>query len=134
MDAATVPCELCGASFARAAATYSTSGQLVCPACSAKTIIAGGADRAAASARSTRIGIIVSAALVVAVPSLMIAAGVGQYVSIGLIVLGGVLVVGGRAASRAADAGVRRGALFVALAGVAAIFLGIALRNVLGRR
>ena len=43
----------------------------------------------------------------------MIAAGAGQYVATGLMILGGVLLVGGRMAFRMGT----RGALWVVLAG-----------------
>jgi hypothetical protein len=138
MDAATLPCEQCGQQVARDAATYSTAGQLVCPACSAKGLTADGDARAAASRRSMRILAVVSAALVVGVPSIMIVAGVGQYVATGLIIIGALLLMGGRQARRmstggSGDPGVARGAIFVMLAGVACILLGALLNSVLGR-
>ena len=135
MDATTLPCEQCGQPIAQSSATYSTAGQLVCPTCAARGLMASTADRAAASRRSMRIVAIVSAALVIGVPSLMIAAGAGEYVSIGLIVIGVILLAGGRQALRmAGDPGVKRGAVFVMLAGVGTLALGAVLQGAFKHR
>ena len=134
MDSVTVPCEQCRQPVPRATATYSTAGQLVCPACAATATLAGNEARAGASRRSMRILTIGSAALVVGVPSIMIAAGAGQHVATGLFILGGILLVGGRQALRMSEPGRRRGALLVMLVGVAAIILGAVLNGAIGRR
>jgi hypothetical protein len=132
-----ISCEACGQSFSQATATYSPAGQLVCPACASKGVLAANLDRAAASRRSTRIVFIVSGVLVVAVPAIMLAAGAGKYLAMGLIGLGVLLLIGGRQAFRMAgsgtgDPGVRRGAFVLMLVGVVAIAAGAGLQNVVG--
>ena len=65
MNATTVPCEQCGQHFPQGSATYSTAGQLVCPACNAKGLMADNDARAAAGQRSVRIMAITTAAILV---------------------------------------------------------------------
>jgi hypothetical protein len=128
--AATIPCEQCGQPFSKASATYSTTGQLVCPACNAKGMMADTSARADAGRRSARIMAIMTVALVVGMPALMIAAGAGQYVATGLMIMGAVLLVGARMAFRLGT----RGAVWVMLAGVAVLVLGGVLQGALGHR
>jgi hypothetical protein len=131
MTATTVPCEQCGKQVPQSAVTYSTSGQRVCPACAATAVMASNADRAAVSRRNTRIALIVSAVLVVGVPLLMIAAGAGEYVATGLMIMGALLLFGGRSALRmSTDPGVRRSAVFLMLGGVGALVAGALLQGV----
>jgi hypothetical protein len=92
--------------------------------------MASNADRATASRRNTRIAAIVSVALLVGMPAIMIAAGAGEYVATGLMIMGGVLLIGARMALRmAGDAGVRRSAFFLLIAGVGALVLGAVLQG-----
>jgi hypothetical protein len=128
-NATTIPCEQCAQPFPQASATYSPAGQLVCPACNAKGLMADNDARVAAGQRSTRIMIGTTLAVVVGFPAVMIAAGAGQYVAGGLMIMGGILLVGGRMAFRMGT----RGAGWVLLAGVAVLALGGVLEGVFGR-
>jgi hypothetical protein len=129
-NALTIPCEQCGQPFPKASATYSTAGQLVCPACNARSVMADNAARAAVGQRRVRIMAITTVAMLVGGPALMIAAGAGQYVATGLMIMGAVLILGGRIAFRMAT----RGALWVVLAGVAVLVLGGVLQSMFGHR
>jgi hypothetical protein len=129
-NATTVPCEQCGQPFPKASATYSSAGQLVCPTCNAAGVIADTDARAAAGRRSMRIMVLATVALLVGMPALMIAAGAGQYVATGLMIMGGMLLVGGRMAFRMGT----RGAGWVLLAGVAVLVLGGVVQGTFGHR
>ncbi len=129
-NATTIPCEQCRQPFPKASATYSTAGQLVCPACNARSVMADNDARAAAGRRSVRIMAITTVAILVGGPALMIVAGAGQYVAAGLMIMGGVLILGGRMAFRMAT----RGALWVVLAGMAVLVLGGVLQSMFGHR
>jgi hypothetical protein len=128
--ATTIPCEQCGQPFPKASATYSTAGQLVCPACNATSAMADTEARAAAGRRSMRIMLLAAAALLVGMPALMIAAGAGEYLATGLMIMGGMLLVGGRMAFRMGT----RGAAWVMLAGVAVLVLGGVVQGKFGHR
>ena len=137
----TIACEKCGISVPADAITYSPDGQQVCSSCLAKGQIAESEARGEQSRRTTRNALIAGGVLVVAIPTLMVAAGAGRHVATALMVLGAAALLGGRSARRMyvvrnskPDPIVARGTALVMLGGLALVILGAVLQSAFSRR
>ena len=131
MTSTTVACEQCARAVPTDSAVYSSTGKLLCNTCLAATQYVEIQARGASSRRKMQIALGVTAALVVVVPSVMFALGLGQIVAHTLVGLGLLCLFGGNSArrmfvrrNRNPDPTVARGTVLLMLGGAVALLAG----------